>query len=212
MAILTAVYVVATLWIAYLSHKNNINLKELERERVRPYIVCEFFFWDFHINFAVSNNGATMAKNIKLQFDKPFHRFIPNRESIAFVENPIGSLVPGGQLKTYLGDFKNFLKEYPNGKIVCTVSYQSIFGNTYQDIFLLDVGYQETNISLEPKTIENVANSLDKIENNLGHIVSGFKKIHILTQNIEQYRDEQRNNFAQSDNVIPSQDDNTNSI
>jgi hypothetical protein len=222
MAVLTAVYVIATFVLAYLGIKSNRiardsikNLQEMEKERFRPYVYCEFFFVDIFLNFAVINCGMTQARNIKLKFDSPLCRLkshspeaVYQKEEIAFLNRTIGSLSPGQKLDTLIGYFGDFRKEYPSCKITCTVSYESFLGTTYEETMILDVTYAESRVSIKRKTIEQVATSLEKIENIAHHIATGFHKPRVLIQGIEQWRQE-TNDFIAKNHKMSSGIDNS---
>jgi hypothetical protein len=178
---LTTCYVFATFALVYLTYVSIRSLHKLEKERVRPFVYCEFSIKDPWINFVIVNGGMTLAKNVELSFDPPlFH--LQNlsglnsgtdqytKEDIEFFKH-IGSLSPGRKLDTFIGYAHNFEHEYPTCKLECTMSYESIFGTCYKEKITLDLSYAKSK-RLVPETTEQI---LKRIVTSLEKLVSKIK-------------------------------------
>ena len=71
-----------------------------------------------------------------------------------------------------IGSFDDFKTEYPSYKITYTVSYESIFGTSYEDTATLDTSYAESISQLMPKRIEDIVDPIGRIAKTLDQLLN----------------------------------------
>ena len=201
MALLTGVYVLATIVIAllgahanFISQKNIATLTELEQERSRPFVDVRLENDIPFLVLTVSNHGQTPAYDVRITTTPRLRMLlggksmVPNvkvEKPIGIIEYGIGSLGAGASVSTLIGSFARVREAYPDMHFTGSVSYRASTAKTYETSIDLDVRYMETSISVNKKTIHDVATQLEKIENEIGWLASGFHKPHVITEDIE---------------------------
>ena len=95
------------------------------------------------INLIVQNVGYGPAKNITFEFSSPVESsdgFVLS--DLAFFEEGITSLAPGGRIVCYWDELENLQPMYQEGRlergITVTVSYQDITGGSYSHDWEID--------------------------------------------------------------------------
>lgn len=72
----------------------------------RPFVVIDFNAWRTIIEVTITNAGATLARDVRFEFDPPFvstHDGSPRREGgisgLSIFKNGIPSLAPGKEIR-----------------------------------------------------------------------------------------------------------------
>ncbi len=195
MAVLTAVYVIATLWIVHESRRNNRLMSLFEKDRMRPHVI----FWvepemrtlgeQFSmIEFVgkVRNEGASTAHDIKITTTPK----IIARQSIdrdddeklytpTFLEKPTSILVPKQVLVENIGPTKFLLEDNDDDslKFNVLIEYKDAAGTIYSSTYKIDLSRNKSQTFPEDKqakayftlveNIGSVARSLEEINRTL---------------------------------------------
>jgi len=167
MAVLTAVYVIATIWIVYESRRNNRLMSLFEKDRVRPHIV----FWieaemQTHgqyfsmIQFVgkVRNEGASTAHDVRITTTPK----LSARQSVekedkhayntpSFLENPTSILVPKQMLIETIGPTEFLLEDNDDNdlKFNVMIEYKDIGGEKYSSTYLIDLSRNRKQLFAE---------------------------------------------------------------
>ena len=174
MAILTGVYVVATIWILIESHRTNrLQITAIEQTaafehaRNRPYIVFAIHSelrthseHDSEIYFYASakNLGVTSAHNISIKtVPEPSTRqgWGENNKTIyrtpAMLLKPISVLPPGSELREVVGPTKFVFEDNSDDKLLfeVIVAYSDVIGETYEEKFTIDLASQKERTEQE---------------------------------------------------------------
>lgn len=155
MALLTLVYVLATLAIVLITARSNAiainNQKiqmEIELQRVRPYVVIYFDLrWtdsDMAIAFLVVKNiGLTMAKNINIKIEPEpcYFPLVEGQETKKIpymLTAPIPNLAPGQELSDSMGFVANLEESTGSLFFKGSVSYINLADERFEETFAVD--------------------------------------------------------------------------
>lgn len=197
MAVLTAVYVLATVAIVLISMRaNRISqanieaLSKLEEERIRPFVEVEMENDIQFITFKVANNGQTAAYDISFEIDRPLKLLLKGKdaENIGLIEHGIGTLCAKSSKTALIGTFSRFREEYPHMDFTGKVFYNSFKGKSYETPINVNLQHLRNSVSVHKKTIHDVAKELEKIRKEINYIGTRFHKPHVIVEDIEHKR------------------------
>ncbi len=193
MAVLTGVYVLATIGIALLgaransiSQRNVATLTEIERERSRPLVQVTIESDAPSLTLKVSNNGQTPAYDVRISTTPQLQVILAekNRRPLGVIEHGIGSLGSSASVSSFVGFFPSVKSAYPEMRFTGSVTYRASTGKTYETPVDLDVRYMENSAHIDRKTIHDVANQLEKIQSEIHLLATGHNKPHVITEDI----------------------------
>jgi len=204
MALLTAVYVFATIVLVYMAHRANAiseqnvrDLTKLEQERLRPLVEVRIESDDPFLILRVTNQGQTPAYGIRIETTPPIKTAMggngsypqtKTEKSIGIIEHGMGSLGAGSSESAILGTFSRVEEVYPEMRFTGSVTFRSFTEIEYTSPINLDLRYMKGLLHVNHKTIHDVANQLEEIRRELGHFGSGFHKPHVIIQSAEERR------------------------
>ena len=145
MAILTFVYVVTTIVVAWvmmksnqLSAKNIAQTLKIEKQRSRPYVMFDLQVRGFNTYAILKNFGATGAQNVSISVE-PELKYTIHRQSriCGLTAQPFGYLIPGREVIEMVDGDEMFSKLYPKPKFNVRVTYSDIDGEKYEDSFVI---------------------------------------------------------------------------
>jgi len=167
MAILTGVYVVATILILRESRKTNSlqnhAIKQgiaFEQARNRPYVVfaiqaelCTYSeHWSDVYYFATAKNmGVSSAHNVLIRTSPALNTrqgWGENKEEIyrtpAMLREPISVLLPGAEMREPVGPTRFVFEDNSDDELSfeITVTYSDVAGTTYREEFTIDLASQ----------------------------------------------------------------------
>jgi hypothetical protein len=183
MALLTLVYVAATIYLVYLTNRQLRHAISIEAQRIRPHVVFEILSnGNGAVTASLRNLGQTSACNLRVNTEPELKCLwggkgaIPveeREEPMALVDGVIASLAPGRQLEGYVAFWDRFSKRYPELRFVCTLIYDGPDGVHYVEKVLIDLSPLKNLKSLRTKESNNAADSLEKIATSLQRISRG---------------------------------------
>lgn len=216
--LLTLVYVVATLVIvAIMVHANKLTREgnktavELERQRSRPVITIDFFREAVIWNLRIRNNGLSVARDIQFRLTpEPKMCFggekaIPKEKketSLPLLSNGIPSLPPTGEITAALGTLARMKESLESLRFQGQVTYSDELKTAYTTEIDIDLSVHESLTHVSRKGLHEIGNELEKIGKELNHLVTGFSKPRVITQDVKDYRQEQEEQFEQARNAI----------
>jgi hypothetical protein len=192
MALLTAVYVMATLVTTWMIWRSNSLVRksnelarqsleqdlQLERERNRPYVIFDFTVDDDCLNAVLSNIGKTAALNVMVEIDKPINRV--GKGPIAFVGRPIAFMAPGRTITDGINvAYRVFEgKEEKDLAFVVKVRYSDTRGEGFSEQFNVELNHarnltqfrQDDHIREAVKELGEIRQQLDNINNAIKQI------------------------------------------
>ena len=191
MAVLTAVYVIATIWIVYESRRNNRLMALFEKDRLRPHVVfwveAEMrthgqYFSSIMFVGKVRNEGASTAHDIKITTTpKLIARQSIEKENKkayytpSFLEEPTSVLVPKQMLVENIGPTKFILEDNDEQDLVFKVDieYKDIDGGKYSSDYVIDLSRNKNQMFSEneqEKAFFNLVENIDKTADTLEKI------------------------------------------
>lgn len=206
MALLTAVYVLATIVLVHVANRANAiseqnvrDLTKLERERLRPLVEVRIESDVPFLVLRVTNQGQTPAYQIQIETTPSIKAVMggdgcypqeKSEKSIGLIQHGMGSLGAGSSESAILGTFSRVEETYPDMRFTGSVTFRSFTGLEYTAPINLDLRYMKAALHVNHKTIHDVANRLEEIRRELGHLGSGFHKPHVIVQSVQDKRAE----------------------
>ena len=195
MAILTAVYVVATIILVFVAQRQSSLTQQsldfaskAEKAKYRPYIVFDIVYEKVVAYARLRNSGASPAIDVRVSVS-PRLKWNDEHDGIGFIEKGVSFLAPGRELSQPFGWTGEFFKKYPDLKFSGSISYKDSDGHTYSEGFSLDLSYLkgmtyigEIDVGRE---IEGIRKAVEKFH-------SGSFKPLIRTIGEAEYREEEK--------------------
>jgi hypothetical protein len=220
MAVLTAVYVIATIHLVRganransIAEQNVRDLTKLEQERLRPLVEIRIESDVPFLVLRVTNQGQTPAYEIRVE-TSPLIKAVmggdgsypsaKTEKSIGIIEHGMGSLGAGCSESAILGTLSRVEEVYPEMRFVGKVRFRSFTGQEYSSPVDIDLRYMKGALHVNHKTIHDVANRLEEIRRELGHLRSGFHKPHVIVQSIAEKRAEDEAFVSQAHDQLPT--------
>lgn len=176
MALLTLVYVLATFVIAWLSLRaTNLSQKnldmaiQLEKNRMRPYVLFNISSSTVRkITFSsIKNFGLTAAYNVKVSIE-PKLTYDGSMES-ALTAQKILFFPPGEEVTDSIDASPAFHQRYPESTFVGFVEYEDSSANKYKDHFHIDLTFLKKRNYIREAT---VADELKQVNESLARIAT----------------------------------------
>jgi len=153
MAVLTFVYVVATIIIAVLSikttglaQKNLDTALELEKNRLRPYVIFNLSssIRKKSTYASIKNYGLTAAYNIKVSIDPALAHHYDGQSPLT--HRDILFLPPSERVTDLIDSSPAFHQRYPQPLFEGTVQYEDLRGTKYKEPFRIDLTFLKKRI------------------------------------------------------------------
>lgn len=214
MAMLTLVYVLATIGLAFLAvHANSISQKhlsatlEIEKDRMRPYLVFDLFLERHFVHVRLKNVGKTEARNVRIDINPSLQTLLggkgayPPEEKcldISFITKGVYQVAPNAEISALVGHFARFKQEYPTMIFSGTLRYLDPDSTSREYPFMFDLSYAEGRLLLGRKGVEDIAKELESISRTIDHISTGFKKPLIRVVNEVAYQAKEEKDIEQA--------------
>ncbi|MBI3666395.1 MAG: hypothetical protein HY236_09270 [Acidobacteria bacterium] len=150
MAILSLVYVVATVLIAIIMLRaNSISSRslaqavELEKLRSRPYLLFDLESRHKAIHAVLKNLGKTAAYNVRISVTPELKSVIQGQDWVSsLTTNEISFLAPNREISDFIQSGPQFSKSYPDLKFEGELLYRDSEGNSFREPFKIELKYQ----------------------------------------------------------------------
>lgn len=172
MAVLTAVYVIATIIIVVKMNGANKISREaikttvnLERSRNRPFVICWIESREKTFYAVIKNFGPQPAFDVQTKFSPEIKRGVRDFEHISFVRTNIPLLPPGMHIDDGIDVTVNRLTEYTELTHNYEIRYKDSFGEIYSETGTVSFEPFMGRISFRTDSpIEKIAKSANGIE------------------------------------------------
>ena len=182
MASLTFVYVITTIgiaavsvWSTTLAHRNLKTIKELEENRLRPYVIFNLSssIRKKSTYASIKNYGLTAAYNIKVSINPALAHHYDGQSPLT--HRDILFLPPNERVTDLIDSSPAFHQKYPQSIFEGIVQYEDSKGTKYKEPFRIDLTFlkkrmyvRETSLGDElkelNKTLRSINTSLKKEE------------------------------------------------
>jgi hypothetical protein len=153
MAVLTFVYVVATIVIVFFTRKLVKIALVLEKNRLRPYVLFNISSsTTSKTTFAsIRNLGLTAAYNVKVAIQ-------PELEHMHDTVSPLTGrdilfLPPGEEITDVIDSSPAFHQKYPNPLFEGSVKYQNYDGDKFEESFRIDLTFLKKRVYIRESSI-----------------------------------------------------------
>jgi hypothetical protein len=152
-----------------------VEARHLRDEQARPYVIVDFEFRNIFAHIAISNIGATPAKQVRITFDKPLQtvstRPVDINDIAAFTA-PIPMIAPGRKMSVRWDSVPDI---YKDGSVptsyTATVTYLDHRGKQQEEEYVLDLApYFHT--TTPESGLPEIASTLKAIRTDLHNVVS----------------------------------------
>lgn len=199
MALLTLVYVCATIFLAFLTLKtkqigedareisreakeisnkaleiseNHLKLiADLEKQRVRPYVLFNLYNDDGKTFATVKNYGLTSASDVKISIEPKLVNTSSDDESI-LASQTIFFMPPSFEIKDNIGLSHVFYQNFEQAKFRGKVNYKDAFGNGYENNFYIDLDILRRRIYTKEIFGKEIVEELKQINENISNLSS----------------------------------------
>lgn len=167
--VLTFVYVIATIMIVRLSVKNtrlaqkNIEtIVELERNRLRPYVLFNLSssMKKRYTYASIKNHGLTAAYNIKVSINPPLSHHWDGQSPLT--HRDILFLPPQEKVIDLIDSSPAFHQQYPEPVFEGVVQYEDSNGNHYKESFRIDLTFLKKRVYVRDASIAEELKELNK--------------------------------------------------
>lgn len=137
-AVATAVIYVVLGVVAYVQVREARRLRE---EQARPFVVVDFEP-GFLIYITVANTGRTMARDVRITFDKPLQTSLVRPSEIdesPLFREPILMMAPGKRIRVLFDSFPDRLKTDLSATYDVRLEYRGITKKLFKDHYRLDL-------------------------------------------------------------------------
>jgi hypothetical protein len=215
MVLLTAAYVLTTAALFVLAYRQFLFAARLEQNRAKPAVILDLIKDRLAINVILKNFGQTAAYNIRISVNPPLLavRGGPNeapsaeRETpIPFIEQGVESLVPGREIKGFVGFWPRFSSHYSDLRFRGEVAYRDQRGKDYCDPFVIDLSGERGLGQVQRYGLHEIAKELQEIRRILDHIATGYRKplVRVISEQQHQRDEEAAYNEAVREAEPPS--------
>lgn len=168
-----------------------IQARRLRREEMRPFVIVEYEFRSVLIKIVVKNIGRTVARNVRINFDKPLESIQwKNRDfgELAILKHGIANLAPHQQVRIHFDVFPERVKAGLPLSYTATVEYADHEGRQLRpDVFVLDLGtFADT--ALPPKGIPDLVDEVERLRREVAKWTDGGRGLQVHTHDLDRDR------------------------
>lgn len=183
MVLITAVYVVATIYLVRLTNKQLQHAIAIEAQRTRPHVVFEIVANSGAVTASLRNLGQTSARNLKIRTEPELKCLLggekttprdEKEESMPFTAHVMACLAPGREITGFVAFWDRFSEYYPSRRFTCVLTYEGPNGERYVESSELDLAGYSNLKTLKVKGMPEVAANLEKISESLSRIGRGL--------------------------------------
>lgn len=171
-------------WFMYqankLMGKSIEQVKTLELDKTRPYLVIDMISDRNCIFLTLNNVGQTSAYKVKLTMSPELESTNRNKINFALTNQTIGQVTPGRSLRDFIDVGHLFFKRYNPAIFAYTLEYEGKLGTIYTESGNLDLQFNRDLVDISSpdvgKEIAKIANNTQEIVKKLNSISTSIKK------------------------------------
>lgn len=150
----------------------------LRREQTRPFVIIHYEFRSVLIQLAIRNVGKTVARNVRISFDRPLQSKQFGDEkfaSMAVFTDGIPNLAPGQEIRIHFDHFPNRVQAGLPMRYVASVTYDDHQGRRLpSDEFVLDLS-PYIQAARSPKGLHELVESVEEVRKELAKWTDGSR-------------------------------------
>jgi len=154
MTSLTAIYVITTCVILRTMRKTNEiaqksldNARELERSRVRPYVIFDIVAEDRCFYAVLRNIGMTPALKVRTTTTPEIKKCVPQYASLCFIQEGVALLAPGQEIRDLIDTTPSYLQKNRDVTYEVNIEYGDVNGQQYKEKSMISVEHHRDRLS-----------------------------------------------------------------
>jgi len=183
-AISTVIYAVLTAFLVFETRK-------MRRAQTEPRLTAYFEPIEELVNFGhlyIKNIGLGPAFNISFELtsegsDSGGADLIKDFYSTKFFDTGVKYLGPDQALRSGYTSFTDNFEEKLKATIVVKICYRNSTNAKHEELYRIDLSELEGSGRLGKPHLYSIAQSLEKIQKDVGHLASGFSKLKVHVYN-----------------------------
>ena len=178
--IFSALVALATLVYAILTWKLVSETRKMREAQTEPNIsvtIQPSEKWMEIVDMIIQNIGLGPAYNIKFEINPDFKTFTGKFLSeYGFMKNGLNFFASNQKFQFFL---VSLVEYFPKETFEIKVTYQNSIGKTYEDLYLIDFSQFEELSQLGNAQLDEIAETLEKIQTDIHLISIGFNRIKV---------------------------------
>ncbi len=163
---LTFTLIFLTYFYVYFTWETLDKMKQESFLERRPYIIADFTSERSELGFYLTNIGKTPAKNIKVKIVPDIVKFNGDTLNSSIFNEEISFFPPHKKVETTINTTSIYFRENSDHYIV-KLNYTDSFNNKFSEEINLNLNHHKKQSYLVEKDLQNVIDSLEKINNTL---------------------------------------------
>ncbi|MDD5343389.1 MAG: hypothetical protein PHW12_03095 [Smithella sp.] len=184
--IFTAVVTISTVAYAILTRSLVSETKKMREVQTEPRIEISIQPLDYAINIVrlrVRNIGLGPAKNVNISSNvisggEGAAKLLGEFNKANFLKNGLKYFGPSHELNSGYTDITEDFEAKVESVLSYDIEYESFSGKKYFDQIIIDISELKGMNQLGKPNLYAIAKSIEEIQKDFSHVVSGFKKIH----------------------------------
>lgn len=201
-ALFSGIVMLATIVYAVLTAslvRETRHMRELQTEPIIEVIAYPREEYVNIITLRVKNIGLGSAYNVVFKLSGQSNseaetKLINDFSKSQFLTKGLKYLGPRQELQSGFTQMTDDLEAKINSLLIIEVDYENSTGKSYKQSFKINFEEFRGYGTLGKPHLYSIAQSLEKIENNISHIISGFKKLNVDTYSGEDRLNQKREN------------------
>ncbi len=189
--IFSALVAIATLVYAILTWRLVSETRKMREAQTEPNISVTIQpreEWMNFVDLIIQNIGLGPAYNIKFEINPDFKTFTGKFLSeYGFMKNGLNFFASNQKFQFFL---VSLVEYFPKETFEIKVTYQNSIGKTYEDLYLIDFSQFEEVSQLGKAHLYEIANNIEKIQNDIHHISTGFHRMKVIMYSKEDVEEE----------------------
>ena len=145
------------------------------------------------LNLVVENVGPGAAYDVKLSTDQEFKTDSDlDLRRLGLFRHTLGFFASGQKIEHFLTSMVESWDELMSRPLEFQATYRDNKGKLYEKKFSINFAVFESLRRIGKQPLYSLADDLEKIQKDIHNITTGFSKVQVLTEPLEQYRGRQR--------------------
>ena len=211
MVIFTAVVTISTVVYAFLTARLTEETRRMRKIQTEPKIEVSLKPREEFVNIVniyIKNIGLGPAYEITFEItieagDEGANELIKDFTKPNFFNTGLSYLGPGQEVLSGFSQMNKMYDKKIESALNFKIQYKGIAGDNYEDQFRIDFSEFKGTSKLGKPNLYSIAKSFEKLQKDIGHIVSGFKRIRAevyTSEDREKERKEQEDYLEQLKN------------
>lgn len=155
------------------------------------------------LDFFVRNEGVGPAYDVRFEVGamdagKGDESLVKKINSLGFIERGVEYLSPNQEIRSFLTSMMENFEKKIETSIRIKVRYRTASGDQINDSFLLDLSVFRNLQSLGKPDLYSIAKDVEKIQQDIHNLATGFWHLNIIMQSKSEYLAEEKTNMEEA--------------